>query len=70
MPIQEGRVFAQKMGGQLHPVPDCGHSPHLELDDIGLSNHVINPIKAFWANVERAQQEEEVETLSAVLSEA
>jgi len=47
MPIDDGRYFAEKLGARFHSIPDCGHSPHLELNDQRFDEHMAVPIRRF-----------------------
>ena len=47
MPLTDGREFSKRFGSRLHTVPECGHSPHLELDDLRLMRDLIAPIQDF-----------------------
>jgi len=51
MPIEDGQTFAKRLGAKLHTIPECGHSPYLELDDARLQKDLIQPIQGFLDQV-------------------
>lgn len=51
MPVLDGYRFAELFGGKLVTVPNCGHSPHLELDPEPFERAVMQPIRKFLQNL-------------------